>query len=383
MIDRTDPSGAEPRSSFNRVANPAPMSDEGLAEILGAPGFGKYFTDHMVLIDWEADKGWHDARVVPYGPFTVDPAMMVLHYGQEIFEGLKAYSQPDGSVAAFRPAANSARLNSSARRLAMPELPRELFLQSLRELVTIDKRWVPTTPGNSLYLRPFVFASEVGLGVRPTSRATYCLIASPAAGYFARGAAPVTVWWSTEYVRAAPGGTGQVKTGGNYASSLLAQAEAADRGCDQVVWLDALERHWVEEMGTNNLCFVFGSPGGADNGAGDVEVVTPELNGSLLPGITRDSVLQLARDLGYTATERRISTDEWAKAVETGEMTEVFGCGTAAVITPVGAVKHADGEFQIAGGQPGPVTLRLREVLTSIQNGTADDVHGWRVRLAD
>jgi len=380
MTERTDPSGTASSSSFALERNPSPVSDERLAEILAAPGFGTYFTDHMVVIDWAADNGWCNARVVPYGPFTVDPAMMVLHYGQEIFEGLKAYAQPDGSVAGFRPTANAARLNSSARRLAMPELPEELFLQSLRELVTIDKRWVPTTPGHSLYLRPFMFASEVGLGVRSTGRATYCLIASPAALYFARGAAPVTVWWSTEYVRAAPGGTGQVKTGGNYASSLLAQAEAASKGCDQVVWLDALERHWVEEMGTNNLCFVFGSP---DGGAGDVEVVTPELNGSLLPGITRDSVLQLARDMGFTATERRISTDEWAKAVETGEMTEVFGCGTAAVITPVGAVKHADGEFQIAGAEPGPVTLRLRDALTSIQNGAADDVHGWRVRLAD
>ncbi len=364
---------------FRRESNSAPVNDQRLVEILAAPGFGKYFTDHMVIIDWDAESGWHDPRVVPYGPFTVDPAMMVLHYGQEIFEGLKAYSQPDGSVAGFRPTANSARLNSSAVRLAMPELPEELFVQSLRELVTIDKRWVPTTPGNSLYLRPFMFASEVGLGVRPTNRVTYCLIASPAAGYFARGAAPVTVWWSTEYVRAAPGGTGQVKTGGNYASSLLAQAEAAAKGCDQVVWLDALERHWVEEMGTNNLCFVFGSAD-ADGG---IEIVTPELNGSLLPGITRSSVLQLARDLGYTATERRISTDEWSKAVETGDLTEVFGCGTAAVITPVGAVKHADGEFQIAGAEPGPVTLQIREALTSIQNGAAEDPHGWRVRLAD
>ncbi|MDQ2845283.1 MAG: branched-chain amino acid aminotransferase [Actinomycetota bacterium] len=364
---------------FRREANPSPASDERVAEILGAPGFGKYFTDHMVVIDWDAEAGWHDARLVPYGPFTIDPAMMVLHYGQEIFEGLKAYHQPDGSIAAFRPSENAARLNRSAARMAMPELPEELFLQSLRELVTVDKRWVPTEPSTSLYLRPFMFASEVALGVRPAKSVTYCLIASPSSGYFAKGAAPVTVWWSTEYVRAAPGGTGAAKTGGNYAASLLAQAQAAEKGCDQVVWLDALERHWIEEMGTNNLCFVFSSAD-ADGG---VEVVTPELNGSLLPGITRDSVMQLARDLGYTATERRISTDEWSKTVENGEMTEVFGCGTAAVITPVGAVKHAEGEFQIAGGEPGAVSMQLRDALTSIQQGTAPDTHDWMLRLTD
>ncbi|HET8590299.1 MAG TPA: branched-chain amino acid aminotransferase [Nakamurella sp.] len=362
---------------FTRTLTSHPTPPDRLAEILAAPGFGRYFTDHMVLIDWDADAGWHDARVVPYAPFTVDPAMMVLHYGQEIFEGLKAYHQPDGSVAAFRPEANAARFRQSARRLAMPELPDELFLESLRELVTVDRAWVPTAPETSLYLRPFMFASEVGLGVRPASKVTYCLIASPAGIYFARGAAGVTVWLSTEYVRAAPGGTGAAKTGGNYAASLLAQAEAAAQGCDQVVWLDAVERRWVEEMGTNNLCFVFGSPQ-----AGAVEIVTPELNGSLLPGITRDSVLHIARDLGYLATERRISTDEWAKAVDSGEMTEVFGCGTAAVLTPVGAVRHADGGFTIGTGEPGAVTMRLRAALTSIQHGTAPDKHGWMYTLA-
>ncbi len=364
---------------FRREANPSPAPDERVAEILRAPGFGKYFTDHMVVIDWDSGAGWHDARLVPYGPFTIDPAMMVLHYGQEIFEGLKAYHQPDGSIAAFRPSENAARLNRSAARMAMPELPQELFVQSLRELVTVDKRWVPTEPSTSLYLRPFMFASEVALGVRPAKSVTYCLIASPSSGYFASGAAPVTVWWSTEYVRAAPGGTGAAKTGGYYAASLLAQAQAAEKGCDQVVWLDALERHWIEEMGTNNLCFVFGS---ADANVG-VEVVTPELNGSLLPGITRDSVMQLVRDLGYTATERRISTDEWSKTIENGEMTEVFGCGTAAVITPVGAVKHAEGEFQIAGGEPGAVSMQLRDALISIQQGTAADTHDWMLKLAD
>lgn len=357
---------------FARTLTANPTPSDRLAEVLSAPGFGQYFTDHMVLIDWDSERGWHDERVVPYGPFTMDPATMLLHYGQEIFEGLKAYIQPDGSVAAFRPEANAARFARSARRMALPELPENLFIESLKELVDVDRAWVPTAPETSLYLRPFMFASEVAIGVHPAKEVTYCVIASPAGSYFAHGSSGVTVWLSTEYVRAAPGGTGEVKTAGNYAASLLAQQEAAARGCDQVVWLDAVERRWVEEMGTNNLCFVFGS-----DEEGNVEIVTPELNGSLLPGITRDSLLTVARDLGYEATERAISTDEWGKAVDAGEMTETFGCGTAAVVTPVAAVRSADGQFTIGGGEPGPVTLKLREALTSIQHGTAPDPHGW------
>lgn len=361
---------------FSHTLTSTPTAPDRIAEILAAPGFGKHFTDHMVLIDWDETHGWHDERVVPYGPFTVDPATMIFHYGQEIFEGLKAYAQPDGSVAAFRPDANAARFARSARRMALPELPESMFLDSLAELVQVDRAWVPTAPETSLYLRPFMFASEVALGVHPSKKVTYCLIASPAGIYFAHGATGVTVWLSTEYVRAAPGGTGEAKTGGNYAASLLAQAEAAQRGCDQVVWLDAVERRWVEEMGTNNLCFVYGS-----EDDGHVEVVTPELNGSLLPGITRDSLITVGRDLGYTVTERRVSTDEWGKAVEAGELTEVFGCGTAAVVTPVAAVRSVDGEFTIGGGKPGPVTLKMRDALTAIQHGTAPDVHGWRHTL--
>ncbi|NNG37163.1 branched-chain amino acid aminotransferase [Nakamurella aerolata] len=357
--------------------NPNPATDEQLAEIFAAPGFGNYFTDHMALIDWDPEQGWHDPRVVPYAPFSIDPASMVLHYGQEIFEGLKAYRQPDGSVAAFRPDANAKRMAGSARRLALPELGEELFVGALRALVEVDKRWVPSAEHQSLYLRPFMFASEVGLGVRPSSEVTFCVIASPAGSYFSGGVAPVTVWLSTEYVRASPGGTGEAKCGGNYAASLLAQADAAAKGCDQVVWLDAVERRWVEEMGTNNLCFVF------NDGNGGVEVVTPELNGSLLPGITRDSLMKLSKDLGYTATERRISTDEWAKSVDAGEITEVFGCGTAAVVTPVGQVKSVDGEFGTGAEGLGPVAAALREELVGIQNGTKPDRHGWMVSLAD
>ena len=350
------------------------MSDERRAEILAAPGFGRYFTDHMVVIDY-ADGAWSDPRVVPYGPFSLDPATMVLHYAQEIFEGLKAYAQPDGSIKTFRPQANAARLNRSADRLGMPELPAELFLGSLEALVQADRGWVPTGEEASLYLRPFVFASEVGLGVRPANRYVYSVIASPAGAYFAGGIKPVSVWWSTEYVRAAPGGMGFAKTGGNYAASLAAQAQAAEKGCDQVVWLDAIERRWVEEMGGMNLFFVFGE-------GANVEVVTPELSGSLLPGVTRDSLLQLARDLGYTATERRISTDEWAKKTDSGELTEVFACGTAAVITPVGSVKHAEGGFDIAGGATGPITMQLREALVDLQRGVDPDPHGWMYPLA-
>ncbi len=363
--------------AFSRTQNPSPVSAERRAEILAAPGFGRHFTDHMVVIDYRNGPGWHDPRVVPYGPFSLDPATMVLHYAQEIFEGLKAYTQPDGSVASFRPHANAARFMRSADRLGMPRLPEELFLQSLRELVAADRGWVPPAGGEeSLYFRPFMFATEVGLGVRPAKEYVYCLIGSPAGAYFAGGVKPVSVWWSTEYVRAAPGGTGAAKTGGNYAASLAAQAQASAQGCDQVVWLDAVERRWVEEMGGMNLFFVFGS-------GPDVEVVTPELTGSLLPGVTRDSLLDLARELGYTATERRISTDEWAKKVDSGELTEVFACGTAAVITPVGSVKHADGEFQIGGGEPGPVTLRLRKELTDLQHGLRPDSHRWMMTLAE
>lgn len=367
---------------FSHTANPNPLTSAELEQIKAQPGFGKYFTDHMAVIDWTGERGWHDARIVPYGSFTVDPATMVLHYGQEIFEGLKAFAQPDGSIAAFRPDANAARFNRSARRMALPELPEELFLASLSELVGIDRAWVPTGEDQSLYLRPVMFASEVAIGVHPAQKVTYYLIASPAGLYFSAGSTGVTVWLSTEYVRAAPGGTGEAKTGGNYAASLQAQSEAAERGCDQVVWLDALERRWVEEMGTNNLCFVFGTEQD-DN----VEIVTPELNGSILPGITRDSLIKIARGLGYTVTERRISTDEWAKTVDAGEMTEVFGCGTAAVVTPVAQVRSADGEFTMGDGSAGPVTMKLREALTSIQHGqpTYDFgavTAGWMRQLA-
>ncbi|HET6501213.1 MAG TPA: branched-chain amino acid aminotransferase [Amycolatopsis sp.] len=356
---------------FTRTPNPAPASAERVAEVLANPGFGQHFTDNMVTLRWDKQRGWHDGAVRAYEPITLDPATSVLHYGQSIFEGLKAYRQPDGSIAAFRPEANAARFRSSAHRLAMPELPDELFLDSLRELVAVDSRWVPRTPGESLYLRPFMISTSVGLGVNaPADTYLYTLIGSPAGSYFTGGVKPVSVWLTTEYVRAAPGGTGAAKCAGNYAASFLAQAQAVEQGCDQVVWLDATEHRWVEEMGGMNLFFVFGS-------GADARVVTPALTGSLLPGVIRSSLLRLAADFGHPVEERRISTEEWEKAAASGELTEVFACGTAAVITPVGRVKHADGEFLVAGGEPGALTMKLRAELTGVQEGTRPDPHGW------
>ncbi|MFI1015597.1 branched-chain amino acid aminotransferase [Streptomyces sp. NPDC020965] len=348
-----------------------PLSDAEREAILANPGFGRHFTDHMVTIKWTAGVGWHEAQLTPYAPLSIDPANMTLHYAQEIFEGLKAYRRPDGSVATFRPDANAERFQISARRLAMPELPTELFIEACDALVRQDKAWVPEHGGEaSLYLRPFMIATEVGLGVRPANEYLFIVIASPAASYFPGGVKPVSVWLSENYVRAVPGGMGFAKTGGNYAASLLAQAEAADKGCDQVVWLDALEHKWVEEMGGMNLYFVYGN-----------RIVTPGLTGSLLAGITRDSLLKLAKDLGYEAEEGRISTADWKRDSENGTLTEVFACGTAAVITPVGLVKSANGEWETGDGQPGELTLTLRKGLLDIQRGTAADEHGWMHEL--
>ncbi|MGP4017202.1 branched-chain amino acid aminotransferase [Saccharopolyspora sp. 5N708] len=362
--------------SFTRTPNPLPASDERRADVLADPGFGRYFTDHMVTIKWTEERGWHDAAVEPYHSLELDPATSVLHYAQAIFEGLKAYHQPDGSIAAFRPDENARRFQRSAQRIAMAQLPEELFLASLRELVAVDGAWVPTAEESALYLRPFMIATQIGLGVNhPSNAYLYALIASPCGSYFAGGVKPVTVWLSHEYVRAAPGGTGAAKFAGNYAASFAAQAEAVEQGCDQVVWLDACERHVVEEMGGMNLFFVFGS-------GSDARLATPALSGSLLPGVTRSSLLELGKELGMQVEERRITVEEWEKKATTGELTEVFACGTAAVITPVGHVKHRDGEFTIGNGQPGEMTMKLRERLTSIQHGTGADTHGWMAKLS-
>jgi branched-chain amino acid aminotransferase len=346
-----------------------PVSAADRAEKLAKPGFGKYYTDHMVVAEWSESDGWSQAELKPYGPISLDPAAMVFHYGQEIFEGLKAYRQPDGGISLFRPEANALRFQRSASRLALPLLPTAIFLESLEAIVKQDAGWVPSNIGESLYLRPFMFASEVGLGVRPTNRALYMLIATPAAAYFNADDA-VTVWISMEYVRAVPGGTGEAKCGGNYAASLIAQKEAAGEGCDQVVWIDAKERKWVEEMGGMNLYFVKGEGANAT-------VVTPKLTGALLPGITRDSILSLAKDLGYKSEEVMISIDEWRDGVASGEITEIFACGTAAVVTPVGSAKSAKGNWTTGDGTPGPITMQIRNALLGIQHGTIEDKHHW------
>jgi branched-chain amino acid aminotransferase len=360
--------------AFSVLPNPNPRTAQDRAAILANPGFGSYFTDHMVRIDWSADGGWGEPAVVPYGPIAMDPATMALHYGQEIFEGLKVYRQPDGSLATFRPEANGDRFQRSARRLAMAELPTDLFVEAIHELLAVDGAWVPDGPDASLYLRPFMIATEVGLGVRPSRSYTFLLIASPAGAYFSGGVQPVKVWLSTDYTRAAPGGTGEAKCAGNYAASLVAQAYAAEQGCDQVVWLDAVEHRWVEEMGGMNLCFVYGS-------GEQTRIVTPALTGTLLAGVTRDSLLTVARDLGHAAEEGKISTDDWRAGNESGAITEVFACGTAAVVTPVGEVRSAAGNWMVGDGQPGPVTLQIREALLSLQTGTAPDPHAWMHKL--
>jgi branched-chain amino acid aminotransferase len=354
--------------SLKPTSQPLPATQR--ATLLADPGFGRHFTDHMVTVRWDEGTGWHDAELVPYGPLSMDPATMALHYGQEIFEGLKAYRWSDGRIASFRPQMNARRMNRSARRLAMPEMPEELFLHALEVLVGQDQEWVPDDPEMSLYLRPFMISTEVGLGVKPASSYLFLLIASPAGAYFRGGVRPVSVWLSTEYVRAAPGGTGEAKCAGNYAASLIAQAQAAEQGCDQVVWLDAGEHRFVEEMGGMNLFFVYGS-------GPDARLVTPELTGALLPGVTRDSLLSVAADLGYRAEEGRVDVDGWRADNGSGRLTEVFACGTAAVITPVGEVKSAQGGWTVADGRPGAVTMQLREHLLDIQRGRTEDRHGW------
>jgi branched-chain amino acid aminotransferase len=358
---------------INLNPNPNPVPDAERDEKIAAGGFGKYYTDNMVTIDWSEADGWSDAQLNAYGPITLDPATAVFHYGQEIFEGMKAYSQPDGSISLFRPDANALRFARSAARLALPELSIEEFIETITTLVKQDRKWVPKKVGESLYIRPFMFATEVGLGVRPSNRAKYVLIATPAGAYF-NAANAVTVWISTEYVRAAIGGTGEAKCGGNYAASLVAQKQAATKGCDQVVWLDAVERKWVEEMGGMNLYFVKGS-------GKDATVITPKLTGTLLPGITRDSILTVAKDLGHKVEEVMLSIDDWRDGVASGEITEIFACGTAAVVSAVGAAKSEFGTWTTGDGKPGPITMQIRETLLGIQHGVIEDKHGWNVKV--
>ncbi|MGI8434667.1 MAG: branched-chain amino acid aminotransferase [Nocardioidaceae bacterium] len=350
----------------------SPVSPERRAEILADPGFGVHFTDHMVVIEWTPGQEWHDARLQPYGPFMMDPAASVLHYAQEIFEGLKAFRHSDGSVWAFRPEANAARLRRSSVRMALPELPEEQFLAAIEALVSADVAWVPSGDGQSLYLRPFMFASEVFLGVRPAKHVTFAVIASPAGPYFGgEGVRAVSIWLSEEFSRAAPGGTGAAKCGGNYAASLIAQQEAIDNGCDQVVFLDAAEHMLLEELGGMNVFLVLS----------DGTLVTPELNGSILEGVTRSSIIALAEENGHKVDERQVPIDEWRDGVASGEVQEVFACGTAAVITPIGTLKWRGGGVS-TGSACGPVTARLRRQLIDIQFGRAPDPYSWLHRLA-
>ncbi|MFZ1742118.1 MAG: branched-chain amino acid aminotransferase [Pontixanthobacter sp.] len=355
---------------FTTLAHPSPMPADARDAALANPGFGTLFSDHMVSIDYTEGEGWHSATIGPRQPILLDPAAAVLHYAQEIFEGMKAYKQPDGGVALFRPDANARRFNLSADRLAMPHVPEELFIQAIEELVKADHDWFPTVEGGSLYLRPFMIATEAFLGVRPARQYKFMVIASPAGNYFKSGVPAVSLWTS-EYTRAAPGGTGAAKCGGNYAASLVPTREAFDRGHDQVLFLDAVERKWVEELGGMNLFFVME----------DGSVVTPPLTGTILPGITRDSLIQLLREEGLTVREEPYSIDQWKADAESGKLLETMACGTAAVVTPVGKVSGADRAFTIGSGGPGQLTSKLREKLVGIQRGNVADTHGWVMNL--
>ncbi|MET9258943.1 branched-chain amino acid aminotransferase [Amycolatopsis sp. NPDC004079] len=349
-----------------------PLSEGERARRTRSTAFGTALTEHMVSIEWNTSDGWHDAMLVPYEQLRLDPATVGLHYGQIVFEGLKAYRLPDGSVAVFRPDAHAGRLRSSARRLMMPELPEELFLSAVDALVAHDHEWLPSDHSLSLYLRPLLFASERTLALRPAREYRFLLMAFVTEGYFGSARRPVRVWVTDEYSRVAPGGIGAAKYAGNYAASLRAQEEAERNQCDQVVWLDPVRRRCVEELGGMNLFFVYGTGAGA-------RLVTPPLSGNLLPGITRDSLLRLAPALGLCAEEARLDIRDWRAGCESGQLTEVFACGTAAGVTPVCEVRGAHGSWTVGGGETaGPVTGALRDALLGVQRGGAPDDFSWR-----
>jgi branched-chain amino acid aminotransferase len=361
----------DPKNTLAFEPNSSPVDAAERARLLADPGFGRVFTDHMVMIRYVEGKGWHDAKITARAPLLIDPASAVLHYAQEIFEGMKAYRTADGSMALFRPDANARRFNTSADRLAMPHLPEEVFVESCRALVETDAAWFPEIEGGSIYLRPFMFASEVFLGVKPSSEYLFLVIASPVGVYFKSGAPAISLLVSETYTRAGPGGTGAAKCGGNYAASLVVQAEAIAQGFDQVVYLDVVENRWIEELGGMNLFFVF------DDGS----IQTPPLGGTILPGITRDCLLTLAREEGLTVREEPYAIDQWKADAESGRLTESFACGTAAVVTPIGSVSHSSGKFTIGAGGPGQMTQALKARLVNIQRGTAADPYGWVMRV--
>ena len=333
-------------------------------------GFGIHFSDHMFLMDYSQGTGWRDARIVPYGPLSLAPSAMVLHYGQEIFEGMKAYYARDGAVCLFRPDRNAERLNRSAARMCLPEIPVEDQLAALRALVRLDREWIPRDEGASLYIRPTMIATEAGLGVRPSAEVLFFIITGPVGAYYARGFDPVRILVEERYVRAAKGGVGEAKTGGNYAASLLAAKNAKAQGFDQVLWLDAERRRFVEEVGTMNIFFVLRG-----------ELVTPPLSGSILPGVTRDTVLTLAREWKIPVAERPVEIDEVLKGAADGTLSEAFGSGTAAVISPVGSFSCRGQEVAVNGGKAGDLSLRLFREITGIQYGEIEDRHRWIHRV--
>ncbi len=333
-------------------------------------GFGKYFTDHMFLMDYTPDKGWHDARIVPFGPLSIHPACTALHYGSEIFEGLKAYRRPDGGIQLFRPIENIRRMNRSADRLCLPQIPEDMMMQAMTTLVKMEESWVPHSPNTSLYIRPFMFGNDENLGVHSVHHATFVIILSPVGSYYKEGLNPVKIMIEDQDVRAVRGGTGEAKCGGNYAASNRAGERAEQKGYSQVLWLDGVERKYIEEVGAMNVLFLI-------NGV----VVTPELRGSILPGITRKSIIELLKSEGYPVEERLISVDELAKAMADGTLEEAFGSGTAAVVSPIGSLIYKDKEYVVNGGKIGKLTQHLYDTLTSIQWGKAEDKFGWVVKL--
>ena len=337
-----------------------------------ALGFGKIFTDHMFLMNYDEGQGWHDARIVPYGPIAMDPASMCLHYGQEVFEGLKAYKTKNGKIQLFRPDKNMARLNVSNDRLCIPKIDEEFAIEAIKTLVNIDQDWIPTNEGTSLYIRPFIFAVDPMVGVHPAKHLIFCVILSPVGAYYPNGINPVKIFVEKNYVRAVVGGTGFTKAGANYAVSLKAQEEAEKEGYVQVLWLDGIERKYIEEVGAMNVFFVIGD-----------EVVTPELRGSILSGVTRMSCIEILKDMGYTVNERLVSIDELIEASKNGTLKEGFGTGTAAVISPIGELKYGDTVVKLNDGKIGDISQKLYDTLTGIQWGKIEDKFGWTVPVGE